>query len=77
MKYADCVRFAAISDECGDGGADLDAFTVLWSRKGAGIGKAVGGDLACAVFIAVEIVDVDGLKLSMYFVPHRDVREAI
>ena len=65
------------SDKCGDSSADLDAFSVLRSRKGAGIGKAVGGDFARAVFITVEIVDVDGLKCIDVLLPHGDMREAI
>ncbi|NCB64270.1 MAG: FAD-dependent oxidoreductase, partial [Clostridia bacterium] len=64
-------------DQRGDGGADLDAFAVVFGRERAGIGFAVGRELAGLVLVAVEAVDLDAVEDFEISLPHAGEGEPV
>ena len=63
--------------QCGDGRPDLDAHRVALRREDARVRRAVGGDLAGLVLVAVQAVDADGVERLQVTLSHAGERQAV
>ncbi len=69
------LRFGLISfpHECGNGGAEADAFAVPFGGENGGVGVAFGGELAGFAAVAIHAIKPKPVEMTGEALAHDDI----